>query len=110
MGKMALGEVVKGRNEKGTRWHWTNRQRMNWHKGEMGNGRKDDWAWWQWGKMVKGKMGRGRDGKGRNGKKSWAKWEWANWEDIRVTSAADDRYIVLQHLCNSHLTASATGR
>ena len=28
----------------------------------------------------------------------------------RVTTAADDRYIVLQHLRNSRLTAAATGR
>ena len=28
----------------------------------------------------------------------------------RVTTAADDRYIVLQHLCNRHLTAEVTGR
>ena len=27
-----------------------------------------------------------------------------------VTTAADDRYIVLQHLRNRHLTAAATGR
>ena len=27
-----------------------------------------------------------------------------------VTTAADDRYIVLQHLCNKLLTAVATGR
>ena len=59
---MALGEVVKGRNEKGTKWHWANRLRVNWQKGEMVGGRKDDWAWWA--KMVKDKMGRGRYGKG----------------------------------------------
>ena len=69
-GKMALGEVAKGR--KGTRWHWANRQRLNWQKGEMVIGRKDDRARWQWSKMVKGKIGRFRDGKGRIGKKSWA--------------------------------------
>ena len=28
----------------------------------------------------------------------------------RVTTAADDCYIVLQHLCNRRLTAAATGR
>ena len=28
----------------------------------------------------------------------------------RVTTAANDRYIVLQHLCNRRLTAAATGR
>ena len=72
MGKMALGEVVKGRNDKGARWHWANRQRVNRQKGEMVSG--------QGGKMVKGEMGRGRDGIGRNGKKSWAKWEWAKWD------------------------------
>ena len=27
-----------------------------------------------------------------------------------MTTATDDRYIVLQHLCNRHLTAAATGR
>ena len=27
----------------------------------------------------------------------------------RVTTAADDRYIVLQHLCNMRLTAAAIG-
>ena len=27
-----------------------------------------------------------------------------------MTTAADDRYIVLQHLCNRRLTAAATGR
>ena len=42
MGKMALGEVVKGRNEKGARLHWANRQRVNRQKGEMVSGRKDD--------------------------------------------------------------------
>ena len=29
---------------------------------------------------------------------------------LLVTTAADDRYIVLQHLCNRHLTAAAAGR
>ena len=29
---------------------------------------------------------------------------------LRVTTAADDRYIVLQHLRNKRLTAAATGR
>ena len=61
---MTLGEVVKGRNDKGARWHWANRQRVNWKKGEMVRGQNDDWARWQWGKVVKDKMARGRDGKG----------------------------------------------
>ena len=88
---MALGKLVKGRNDKGARWHWANRQRVNWQKGEMVSGRKDDWKRWQWGKMVKGKMGRGQNGKGRNGKNSWAKWDLANrWEDTTLTI----------HLCN----------
>ena len=78
MGKIALGEVMNGRNDKGASWHWANRQRVNWQKGKMVSGQKDDWARWQRGKMVKGEMGKGRDGIGRNGKKSWAKWEWAN--------------------------------
>ena len=86
---MAYGQVVKGRNVKGVGWHWANRQRVNWQKGEMVSGRKDDLARWQWGKMVKGKTGRVRDGKGRNGKKSllkWelAKWDWVNWEDTTL--------------------------
>ena len=76
---MALGKPVKGRNDKGARWHWGNQQRVNWQKSKMASGLKDDWARWQWGKMVKDKMGRERDGRGRNGKKSWAKWEWAKW-------------------------------
>ena len=66
---MAWGEVVKGRNDKGARWHWTNQQRVNWQKCKMVSGQKDDWARWQRGKMVKGKMGRGRDSIGPNGKK-----------------------------------------
>ena len=47
---------------------------MNWQKGKVVSGQKDDWARWQWGKMgrgetVKGEMGRkvGRNGYGRNG-------------------------------------------
>ena len=64
---MGLGEVVKGRNDIGARWHWANGQGVNWQKGEMVSGRKDDWARWHWDKMVTGKMGRGRYGKGRNG-------------------------------------------
>ena len=77
---MALGQVEKGRNDKGARWHWANRQRVIWQKGEMVSGQKDDWARWQRSKMVKGEMGMGRDGIGCNEKKSWAKWEWAKWD------------------------------
>ena len=54
-----MGEVVKGQNDKGEGWHWVNRQRVNWPKGEMVSGRKDDWAKWQWGKMEKGELGMG---------------------------------------------------
>ena len=91
MGKIALGEVVKGRNDKEARWHWAKLQRVNWQKGEMVSGQKDDWARWQRSKTVKGEMGKGRDGIGRNRKKSWAKWEWAkwdwaNWEDTKEKS------------------------
>ena len=49
-----------GRSGEGARWHGANLQRVNWQKGEMVSGRKDDWARWQWDKMVNGKMGRGR--------------------------------------------------
>ena len=66
MGKMALGEVVKGRNDKGARWHWANQQRVNWQKGEMVSGQKDDWARWQ-------------NGKGRNG--YWARWQRVKWDE-----------------------------
>ena len=66
---MALDKVVNGRNDKGAKWHWPNRERVNWQKGKMVSGRKNDWARWQWGKMVKAKMGRGRNGKGEIGRK-----------------------------------------
>ena len=87
MGKMALGKVVKGRNDEGAIWHLANRQRVNWQKGEIVSGQKDNWARCQRGKMVKGEMGRGRDGRGRNGKKSWAIWEWAksDWANRKDT-------------------------
>ena len=66
---MGLGEVVKGQNDKGARWHWVTGQRVNWQKDEMVSGRTDDWVRWQWDKMVTGKMGKGRNGKGEMGRK-----------------------------------------
>ena len=69
---MALGQVVKGRNDKGARWHWANRQRVKWQKGEMVNGQKDNWARWQRGKAKweekLGELGMGEMGLGKLGR------------------------------------------
>ena len=39
MGKIALGEVMNGRNDKGASWHWGESA-----KGELAKGQNGKWA------------------------------------------------------------------